>query len=474
MRLSAVFFTLGLFLLVLGGTMLIPAFAAFVEGERVLGFAFLGTILSISFVGGGLVLALRGPSRRSGVREAVMLLVLAWAVLPAFAMLPAYAAGWPGDLMSAYFEAVSALTTTGASQYQEASGAPAAILLWRSLLHWIGGFGGLLAAAAVLTGVMPTALPVQTVIVPQLEREALLARLLPMGRVLGPAYVLLTLGIIVFLMLSGLDAFDALCLGLSAIATGGTSAQGAEISLYGLAPVELVVVIAMMIGAISFATHTTALRGKINAYAKDPEAVWLMGVVGAAVLALWAFESTMDAWPAAFQTLSLVTTSGYIHEGAIGGLPPALIFTLVLLGGSIVSTAGGIKMMRLILLWRQSRRELSRLARPHSISHARIHGRPVTAAMLEPVWVYFIALVTAIMFLALILSLSLPSFEMAAGAAVAMLSNTGPAFHLAFPEAQGYGEFSPLALAAMSVGMILGRIEILALPILLTGSFWRF
>ena len=144
MRLSAVFFTLGLFLLILAGAMVIPALAAFAEGERALAVNFLGTALSASFAGGGLVLALSGPRRRSGVREAVMLLILAWAVLPAFAMLPAYASGWPGTLMQAYFEAVSALTTTGASQYQQASGAPNAILLWRSLLHWIGGFGGVL------------------------------------------------------------------------------------------------------------------------------------------------------------------------------------------------------------------------------------------------------------------------------------------------------------------------------------------
>jgi len=473
MRFAAVFFTLGLFLLVLGALATFPALMALVQGELALGAEFLGTALLSAFVGGGLVIALGGPRRRSGVREAVLLLLLAWTVLPAFAAIPAYLSGWPGDLAEAYFEAVSALTTTGATQYQEASGAPQAILLWRSLLHWIGGLGGLLAAAAVLTGVTPTALPVQGVIVPHLERDALVARLMPIGIVLAPAYLLLTLLIVILLLITGLSPFDAICLGFSAIATGGTSAGGPDISLFGFAPVEVVVLLAVTLGAISFATHTSALRGNVKAYVRDPEVIALFVVALGALVLLWLLGQAAN-WPDAFQIISLVTTSGYVHEGAIGALPPALIFTLILLGGSIISTAGGIKMMRLVILWRQSRKELQHLAHPNSVSRAQVQGRNLTADMVEPVWIYFIALTTAITGLALFLSLSMANFEWAAGASVAMLANTGPSLHLAFPDAPGYGEFGAGALIAMSFGMILGRIEILALPILLTGSFWRY
>ena len=474
MRFAAVFFTLGLFLLVLAVLALVPALVAFVQGDTALGAEFVGTALFAAFVGGGFVIALSGPRRRSGVREAVLLLLLAWSVLPGFAMIPAYLAGWPGGLAEAYFEAVSALTTTGATQFQQDSGVPSAILLWRSLLHWIGGLGGILAAAAVLTGVTPTALPVQGVIVPHLEREAMVARLLPIGLVLAPAYGILTLIIVVLLLVSGLAPFDAICLGLSAIATGGTSAQGPVVSLFGSTPVEMVVMLAMLAGAISFATHTTAVRGNFRAYLRDPELVALIGIVLGAVILFQLVTRSGAVWPHFFQILSLVTTSGYVHEGAVGGLPPALIFTLVLIGGSIISSAGGIKMMRLVLLWRQSRRELHQLAHPNSVSRTKVQGRVVSVSMVEPVWIYFVALATAITFLALFLSLSMPSFEIAAGAAVAMLANTGPSLHLAFPDAPGYGEFGGAAMMAMSFGMILGRIEVLALPILLTGSFWRF
>lgn len=474
MRLTAVFYTLGLCLLVLGVAMVVPVPVALGEGEPELAWIFLGSALATGFAGGCLVIALQGERRGSGVREAILLLVLAWSVLPLFAMLPLLLTNHPGSLIAAYFETVSALTTTGATQYHAVPEVPISIILWRSVLHWIGGFGGLLVAAAVLTGVTPTALPVQSVIVPHLERGALLARMVPLAKVLAPAYVLLTLIIVVGLLIAGLPAFDAICLGFSVLATGGVSAQGADISVYGLGLVEAVVMFGMMLGALSFATHTTALRGKWRAYTTDPEAVWLMGIVVAAVIALLIFGLETEAWPSAFTAMALVTTSGYVHGDAIGGFPPALIFTLVLLGGSIVSTAGGIKMMRLILLWKQSQREITRLARPHSISKLEVLGRPVTGRMLEPVWVYLVALMTAITFLALILSFSLPNFELAAGAAVAALSNTGPAFHMAFPDAAGYGEFPPAALLAMCVGMILGRIEVLAVPILLTGLFWRY
>ncbi len=474
MRLSAIFFTFGLLCLMLAVAMVIPMLTALGEGNNAIALSFAGTAVLAAFIGGGFALSLSGAQRTSGVREAVALMVLAWAGLPLFAMLPAYVAGWPGDLMSAYFEAVSALTTTGASQYQADSGLPPSLILWRSILHWMGGFGGLVIAVAVLTGVAPTALPVQTISIPHLEREALLARLVPVAQILAPIYLILTIVVVAALTIGGTAPFDALCLTLSAVATGGVSAQGATLSNYGSGWLELVVLVTLMIGAISFATHRLALPLRPHFYLRDIEAVWLMGLITVAIVLVWLFAGNAETWPAAFTVVALVTTSGFHHANAIGELPPALVLTLVLIGGSIVSTAGGIKIMRIILLLKQSAREVRRIARPHGIARDTVYGRQVNPQLLEPVWIYFIALATAVTFLTVMLTLSLPNFEWAAGAAIAAISNTGPALHVAFPEAPGYGAFSDSALAALCAGMILGRIEILALPILLTGSFWRF
>ncbi len=474
MRLSAIFFTFGLLCLALAAAMLIPMLTAIGERNYEIALSFAGTAVLAAFIGGGFALSLSGATRASGVREAVALMVLAWALLPVFAMLPAYAAGWPNDILSAYFEAVSALTTTGASQYQADTGMPPSLVLWRSVLHWMGGFGGIVVAVAVLTGVAPTALPVQTITIPHLERGALLARLAPVARVIAPIYGILTLIIFAFLTVGGTAPFDALCLTLSAIATGGVSAQGSAISIYGSPWLEVVVAIALLLGAMSFTTHRSAFPNKIKPYLRDIEAVWLIGFVIVGVLLVWWFQTKTESWPAAFTVLSLITTAGYHDESAMGQLPASFVLTLVLIGGSIVSTAGGIKMMRIILLLKQSGRELHRIARPHGIARNTVYGRQVNPVLLEPVWIYFVGLATAITLLTVVLALYLPSFEWAAGAAIAALSNTGPALHIAFPDAPGYGQMADPALIALCAGMILGRVEILALPILLTGSFWRF
>lgn len=474
MRLSAIFFTFGLLCLALAGAMLFPMVTALGEGNTSLAVSFAATAVLAAFIGGGFALSLSGATRTSGVREAIALMVLAWAVLPVFAMLPAYAAGWPADMMSAYFEAVSALTTTGASQYQADTGMPPSLILWRSILHWMGGFGGLVAAVAVLTGVAPTALPVQTITIPHLERDALLARLAPVARVLAPIYGVLSLLILIALIVGGTAPFDALCLTLSAVATGGVSAQGASLSVYHSGWLEVVVTVALLLGAVSFTSHRLAWPTRPKMYLRDIEAMWLAGFIIVGILLVWLFQSEAEAWPEAFTVISLITTSGFHHAGAIGQLPASFVLTLVLLGGSIVSTTGGIKMMRVILLLKQSNRELHRISRPHGIARNTVYGRQVNPVLLEPVWIYFVALATAVTLLTVVLAMYMPSFEWAAGAAISALSNTGPALHIAFPDAPGYGDLSSPALVALCVGMILGRVEILALPILLTGSFWRF
>lgn len=474
MRLSAIFFSFGLLCLALAVAMLLPMLVALGEGHPGIATGFLSSAVFTAFVGGGFALTLSSPRRTSGVREAVGLMILAWTVLPVFAMLPAWAAGWPRDLVQAYFEAVSALTTTGATQYQADSGLPVSLLLWRSLLHWLGGFGGLVAAVAVLTGVAPMALPVQTIIVPHLGREALMARLVPVAKALAPVYGLITLVVLALLLAGGTPAFDALLLTLSAVATGGVSAQGSVLSNYGSIWLELVVIFAVVLGAMSFATHRAAWPYKPRMYLKDIEARWMLGLIIGVILIAWAYSGPPNMWPAVVTTIGLVTTSGYSHLGHGLEIPPALVCVMVLIGGSIISTAGGIKLMRIILLAKQSRRELHRLARPHGISRDTVYGRQIKPDLLEPVWIYFIALAIAVTFLSISLSLYLPSFEWAAGAAIAAISNTGPALYVAFPDAPNYRDFPDAALIMLSAGMILGRIEILALPVLLTGSFWRF
>lgn len=465
MGLAVVFRLLGLAIIGLGFAMALPLAAALAAeparaGDYVFGMAF-------AIAGGGGLAAIGARPRESDLRGAILTVLLWWVVAPVFAGAPfAIAGAAPVD---AYFEAASALTTTGAWLSNDAAVASPSGALWRATMQWLGGLVSLAVAAAIF--VRPLFVGIDTLLPPfaRGERESDLRAVVAAIRSFSVVYAVATVVCWFTLAFAGSSPFAALIAAMSVVASGGfvANADGAA----GLAP-ETATALApfVFLSGANFILLSRILTGRRRRLQDAETGAYAMIVLGLAV-ALCAFAAPTvgtliaEAPAQVFNAASLMSTNGLI----LGTPPPlALALVAVIIGGSAVSTAGGLKILRWLVIFRRAREEVRRLVSPNAA-----FGRASVVNELG-VWMHFLMLTVTIGVLTLILTGGGYSFELAASAAVALLANAGPVLALAEGGADGYGAFEhPILRFAMVIGMILGRLEAVTALALLNRSFWR-
>lgn len=388
------------------------------------------------------------------------------------AALPLYALGGFSTIDLALFEAVSGITTTGATVLEDFSNVPAAVLLFRALLQWLGGALTLLTAVLVLApfGVLSTPI---NITIPGYERDDLAKSVWATARHILPTYVLLTLICMILLWLSGIEGFDALCLSFSAISTGGFMPGEGNIASYGSVPAEVVLCFFMIVGATSVLSHRAFLLRVPGSHADNQES-WLLGavVIGAAVILVFLHaisQPSGEGWDVLrtgiFRAVSLVTTTGFDNaQTGTAGIPFAVILVLCSIGGAAFSTAGGLKVFRVFSMVTQAHRELKRLIHPRGITKAQSAGKPIDVQIMKTIWSMFFVFVLAMGVVSIVLGAEGVPVEQAVIAAVSSLSNTGPAIQMTALDAietstVHYGQMSAFPLLVLSGAMILGRIE---------------
>ncbi len=437
--------------------------------------AFLTSALIALASAGFLILSGRGASALPLSKgDLCLLAVLGWAGGAFFAALPFYLSR---DLSAsqAYFEALSGLTTTGASMIEAPAQSATAILFWRALLQWLGGAATLVMGLLVLVPLGAGGMELRRMPIGSGQRDSNFHRLLQAVRFVAPVYSGLTAVCFLLLWGAGASAFGALCLALSTLSTGGFDPG---LAAAPPAPVLLVLALFMLLGAISIPRHREALAGDLAALRREPEARAFLFLIGAAaiVLAGYLLSSGLDPLSALFSGLfaaiSLLSTTGYMPAD-LPALPPVPVLALALAGGTTLSTAGGIKVLRLLLLFRQSRRELSQLAHPHGVITASFGGTAIDAPLVQSVWTLLILFILSFAGLTLLLAAGGLDALPALSAAAAALANAGPILHLAQPAAPAYAELPLAALWPFCAGMIAGRVELIAFFSLFTLGFWR-
>ncbi|MEM9749540.1 MAG: potassium transporter TrkG [Pseudomonadota bacterium] len=464
MSYANIFFSLGAIILAIGVAALGPAGLAGAQGAQEAMGAYLACAALCAIVGVGLLLSLRG-ARGGGVRTATIFLAIAWTLTPAFAATPLIFQGFsPAD---AYFEAVSALTTTGAwlspSEARETSyGA-----LWRCELQWLGGLGSLAAAAAVLT--QPEILGAE-VPRPPFAREGEVSSLKAMrtaARQMAPAYIILTAFCFLFLWNGGADVLSAMLLALSTLATGGFSPEPEGVHVYRSPLVELTLLVFMLIAGANFTFYWHVLTGRTSDARPDKEGFAILGAVGVGALILCVAPGSAgleNIWPNLFAASAMVSTTGYGLVGYSG--PSPVLLGLALVGGAAMSTAGGLKWSRLMAMLGRVRDEVWRLNHPSGV----LRGEDGLGQM--SVWIFFCAYVLVLALLILWTGLFGHSFELSTVAAVAALTNTGPLLFL--ESATGdYADLAPPVRAALAGGMIAGRVGAIAALAMVSRHFWR-
>lgn len=474
---GAIAYVLGWLLLSLAALMLIPAGMASALSEDAARDGFFVGVGVAAFTGGIFVSAFAGRPFVADRKHALTMLICAWVGLPLFAAVPFLAASTLAP-SAAVLEAVSAFTTTGATAFRRLAEVARSLILWRALLQWAGGLLTLVSAIAILLPLYGGEAVTWRRGEGAGEETGNRKRIGDALRIILPIYGGLTGACLILLLFAQIPAFDALCLALSAISTGGFMPRDGNIALYGSVSAELVITVFMFFGAVSiFWTHGLIARRR-SSLAMGREPLYVAGavVLGGALMttALWLrFPGVDTPW---FQNLSLglasaaslVTTTGFPTSAeAFDLIPFMLLLVICAIGAGRLSTAGGLKLSRLSMMLSQCYNELYLLLFPHGI-HPSVRGagalRQVTIAT---IWaLFFLTMMFLAVMIVLLAATGIP-FEGALLSAVTALSNAGPFYEIGrvahLPaDVPPIWEMTPAAHGLLSVAMVLGRVELLA------------
>lgn len=462
MGLTTLFRVFALMLLGVALLMIIPAIIALTEPDDQAGYYVFALIVTLT---AAVLCYVASTARRSSVdfRGVLALVLVWWTIIPAFAALPFILGGM--SFSDAYFETVAAVTTTGGWLSHEEAVASVSGAVWRALLQWIGGLVSISVAAAIF--IRPAFIGIDTLLPPFAHGEhASYVRSLKNAFIaFFPVYFILTIGAFAVFSLSGLPFFNASIAALSLTASGGfiPSADGASITNVGAAPFILPFLI---LGAINFSLLVWLFRPNKISW-RDRETMTFLAIVLILGLIYWAlsgFGAGGDLFQQVFNAASFASTNGvYIGE------KPPIIFVLVttIIGGAAVSTAGGFKILRWIVIMRRAREEIRRLVAPSGVFGKR------QVANEFGVWMHFLVFTMTLAGLVLIISVNGYDFELAVTAATAALSNAGPLVYLASENVDGFNTFNEPVRWFLVLGMILGRLEAVVALALFNVAFWR-
>ena len=433
-------------------------------------------------------LAIAGATRRYKrelkPRDGFLLVTLSWVLMSASAAVPLLISLPELSFTDAYFEAVSGLTTTGATVLTGLDQLPPSINLWRHALHWFGGIGIIVLAVAVLPLLGVGGMALYRAEAPgSVKEEKLTPRITETAKALWLTYAALTAVAIIALKLVGMSWFDAICHAFSVVALGGFSTHDASIGHFDSAPIEFVLMIFMLISMVNFARHFTAVRTRSFApYRRDSEAKAMLLILSFSIITITALLVVEGIYPnvlealrhSAFNVISVATTTGFSSQNydVWPIFAPVWMLFLSCIICATGSTGGGIKMFRTLLLARQALREMKQLVHPSAVIPVRIAGQVIperiAASVLAFIFLYF-QIIAVLTFLMLLTGLDLVT---AFSSVVASVNNLGPALGPT-GAAGNYAVLSDVQTWICIVAMILGRLEIFGVLVLFTSAFWR-
>jgi trk system potassium uptake protein TrkH len=473
----------GLMLMVFSVTYILPILTSviFHDGTVTL---FLEDMLFTLGAGILLWLATRRFEREFKAKDGFLLVVLAWTGMAAFATFPLMSYLENLSFTDAYFETMSGLTTTGATVLTGLDHLPAAINLWRHELNWLGGMGIIVLAVAILPvlGIGGRQLFMAETPGPMKDSK-LTPRITETAKNLWLVYAGITAVCIVSLKYAGMDWFDAICHAFATMGLGGFSTHDANIGYFNSPAIEAVLVFFMLLAGMNFATHFLALRNKSLApYKHDIEAapylILVLGSCAGIALYLWLQGTYGDYWTAlrhaSFNLVSIATDCGFTSTdfNLWPIFAPLWMFFLSCISVCTGSTGGGIKMMRTLILVKQSELQMFLLAHPSAVNPLKLGGmvipEGIMLSVLGFIFVYFMSIVS----LTLILIISGLDFISSFSAIISCISNAGPGLAQVGP-ATNYESLTDFQTWICTLAMFLGRIEIFTALILFTPAYWR-
>lgn len=477
-----------LILLILGALLLIESFfmgiATAVSGFYA-EYDFIYLLISTGItliVGLILVLLFRKTDKKVEKREAYLIVTLSWIVLSFFGSLPFYISGAIPVYADAFFETISGFTTTGASILNNIEEIPHGLLLWRSTTQWMGGMGIIVLTIALTPLIKVGGMQLFSAEAPGIATDKLHPRIAGTAKKLWLLYFGFTSAEAVLLYVGGMSIFDAVNHAFTTMATGGYSTKQASIAAFDSPFIQYVIIFFMMLAGTNFALSYFAITGQIKKVLKNSEIkfYYTIIIISGLVVAfgLWFFMG-MPIEPAIrhslFQVVSIITTTGYATLDYLTWIPGGfwvIILMLMFIGGSSGSTGGGIKVVRIHILFRNSYMEFKRLIHPHAVLPVRYNKSSIPQNTINNVLAFIILYIMILAAGTLIMSFTGLDLVTSFGAVATSLGNIGPGIGDVGP-ASNFANISVFGKWFLGLLMLMGRLELFTVLIIFTKYFWK-
>ena len=459
--------------------LLIPFFVALFYGQGDAN-AFLYTVLLMIPIA-LILIKIKGKKNEIYAKEGFLTVGLAWIVISFFGALPFVFSGAIPSLVDAFFEASSGFTTTGASILTEIQSLPKGILFWRSFTHWVGGMGFLIFILALMPTFSGNTIhllkaespgPTPGKIVPKIKQTA---------KILYAIYFVLTLIETIFLKSAGLSWYDSIIHALGTAGTGGFSNMNASVATFNNPAVEWIITIFMLLFGVNFVLYFQLIRGNVKAFFKSEELKWYLIAVFASIIIIAVNiipfnhgDVTKSIRDSAFQVSSIVTTTGYatVNFNLWPTLSKVILIMLMFMGAMAGSTGGGIKTIRIVIIFKAIRREIDKILHPRRVKSVKIDGNVVEEETISGVFLFIFAYIIISLIAIFIVSFDNFDITTTVTSVIATLSNIGPGLEMVGP-AGNFSVFSDLSKLVLSFCMLAGRLEIYPMLILFSPSLWK-
>ncbi|MDB9799415.1 TrkH family potassium uptake protein [Pelagibacteraceae bacterium] len=477
---KTVFFIIGILLVILGISMLIPYAAQILYKEN--SHSFISSSFITVFFGILFILTNLEKEFRLNLRQTFLFSTLAWTMIALFGSIPFILSPEKFSLSEAFFESMSGITTTGSTIITELDKSPKSILLWRAIMQWLGGIGIVVMAITILPLLKVGGMQLFKMEGPD-STEKILPRTIEVATIIISTYLILTFLCALFYWIFGMSLFDSISHSMTTIATGGFSTHNDSIGFFKSSNIEFIATIFIILGSIPFISYLKFVKGNKKIFFEDMQIkglIYLL-IISTLIMLLYLFlinyeGSIIDKIRiSSFNVVSILSGTGYVTDDFSLWGKFSLIFFLCLMfiGGCAGSTACGIKIFRLQMLYLFLKNQVKKLISPNSVTIVKYNNQKISDNFINSVIVFIFSFLFIFIIIALLLSITGLDFLTSISGAASAISNVGPGLGDIIGPNGNYKNIPDISKWILSFGMLLGRLELFAVLVLFFPSFWR-
>ncbi len=477
---KTVFFATGMLLIILGAFMLIPFFVQFIYDEK--NNTFLSAASVTAFIGILLVLTNLEENRKLNLQQAFLLTTLSWLSIAIFGCLPFLLSNLDLSFVDAFFESMSGITTTGSTIITNLDDAPKSILIWRAILQWLGGIGVIVMAITILP-----LLNVGGMQLFRMESSDTTEKILPKTRevtlIISIIYLILTFVCSIAYWIVGMNIFDSIAHSMTTIATGGFSTHSTSIGYFQNPNIEIISIIFIILGSIPFIAYLKFVKGDKKIFFEDAQIRGLIYILIASVLLMFLYlmlnnkeySFLENLRTSTFNVVSVLSGTGYVTAdfSSWGKFPLIFFLFLMFIGGCAGSTTCGIKIFRFQILVRFIINQIKKLVYPHGVFSIKYNNEKVSNTFIYSIMTFIFLYFFIFFILAALLSINGLDFVTAISGAASAISNVGPGLGDIIGPNGNFSDLPNFSKLSLSLGMLLGRLELFAVLVLFFPSFWK-